>query len=163
MYIVETFSLVLGMANAITIMSKSRVQLQFLRVLRGTANELDDRIRARGNAASMIEVPLEREAAQKDVYAENEELKEEIQKLAGQIQYLKIVGMLTENRHIKPKKDGYFSKESCSKHFNQFLQRNGTLINVQTKSGSTTNKGAKVASVPEETHPLNGNDKFGLY
>eukprot|EP00093_Oithona_nana_P001933 01933.XXX_6145_13476_1 [CDS] Oithona nana genome sequencing. len=129
---------------------------KFLRVLRGTANELDDRIRARGNAASMIEVPLEREAAQKDVYAENEELKEEIQKLAGQIQYLKIVGMLTENRHIKPKKDGYFSKESCSKHFNQFLQRNGTLINVQTKSGSTTNKGAKVASVPEETHPLNG-------
>lgn len=133
-----------------------RVQLQFLRVLRGTANELDDRIRARGNAASMIEVPLEREVAQKDVYAENEELKEEIQKLAGQIQYLKIVGMLTENRHIKPKKDGYFSKESCSKHFNQFLQRNGTLINVQTKSGSTTNKGAKVACVPEETHPLNG-------
>ena len=54
---------------------KRIVHLQFLRVLRGTANELDDRIRARGNAASMIEVPLEREAAQKDVYAENEELK----------------------------------------------------------------------------------------
>ena len=50
-------------------------------------------------------------------------LQEEIQKLAGQIQYLKIVGMLTENRHIKPKKDGYFSKETCSKQFHQFLQR----------------------------------------
>ena len=134
--------------------------MQFLRVSRGTANELDDRIRARGNAASMIEVPLEREAAQKDVYAENEELKEEIQKLAGQIQYLKIVGMLTENRHIKPKKDGYFSKESCSKQFQQFLQRNGTLIHVNPKSGCTTNKGARVASVPEETHALNG--KFGF-
>ena len=50
-------------------------------------------------------------------------LQEEIQKLAGQIQYLKIVGMLMENRHIKPKKDGYFSKENCSKHFQHFLIR----------------------------------------
>lgn len=94
---------------------------QFYRVLRGTANEFDDRIRARGNAASMIEVPLEKEASQKDVFVENEELKEEIQKLAGQIEYLKIVGMLMENRHVKPKKDGYFSKENCSKHFHHFL------------------------------------------
>ena len=49
--------------------------LQFLRLFRGTANELDERIRARGHAASMIEVPLERETSQKDVYVENEELK----------------------------------------------------------------------------------------
>ena len=49
--------------------------LKFFRLARGTANELDDRIRARGTAASMIEVPLEKEAAQKDVYVENEELK----------------------------------------------------------------------------------------
>ena len=49
--------------------------LKFFRLARGTANELDDRIRARGNAASMIEVPLERNATQKDVYVENEELK----------------------------------------------------------------------------------------
>merc|ERR1712083_1222227 len=32
-----------------------------------------------------------------------------------------------ENRHIKPKKDGYFSKENCSKHFQHFLIRNGTV------------------------------------
>ena len=49
--------------------------LKFFRLASGTANELDDRIRARGNAASMIEVPLERNATQKDVYVENEELK----------------------------------------------------------------------------------------
>ena len=49
--------------------------LKFFRLARGTANELDDRIRARGNAASMIEVPLERNVTQKDVYVENEELK----------------------------------------------------------------------------------------
>jgi len=35
---------------------------------------------------------------------------EEIQKLAGQVQYVKIVGMLMENRHIREKKDGYFSR-----------------------------------------------------
>lgn len=110
---------------------------KFYRVLRGTANELDDRIRARGNAASMIEVPLEKDGAQKDVYAENEELKEEIQKLAGQIQYLKIVGMLMENRHIKPKRDGYFSKENCSKHLQHFLVRNGTVINCTSKRQKT--------------------------
>ena len=35
---------------------------------------------------------------------------EEVQKLAGQIQYVKIVGMLMDNRHIREKKDGYFSR-----------------------------------------------------
>jgi len=122
---------------------------KFFRLARGTANELDDRIRARGNAASMIEVPLERNVTQKDVYVENEELKEEIQKLAGQIQYLKIVGMLTENRHIKPKKDGYFSRENCSKHFQHFLIRNGTVINC---SGPDK----KHKKEPIENHGKNG-------
>jgi len=124
---------------------------KFFRLARGTANELDDRIRARGNAASMIEVPLERNATQKDVYVENEELKEEIQKLAGQIQYLKIVGMLMENRHIKPKKDGYFSKENCSKHFQHFLIRNGTVINCSGHPSESKNKKQQV-----ENHSKNG-------
>merc|ERR1719270_379439 len=124
---------------------------KFFRLARGTANELDDRIRARGNAASMIEVPLERNVTQKDVYVENEELKEEIQKLAGQIQYLKIVGMLTENRHIKPKKDGYFSKENCSKHFQHFLIRNGTVINCSGHPPGSKNKTQHV-----ENHSENG-------
>lgn len=115
---------------------------KFLRVARGTANELDDRIRARGNAASMIEVPTERDGGQKDVYIENEELKEEIQKLAGQIQYLKIVGMLMENRHIRAKKDGYFSKDNCSKHMEgiqHYFTQNGTLAsNMLGKSTQPT-------------------------
>jgi len=111
---------------------------KFLRLVRGTANELDDSIRARGHAASMIEVPLEREASQKDIYVENEELKEEIQKLAGQIEYLKIVGMLVENPHIKPKKDGYFSKENCSKHFHQICHKNGPRKNSSTTAAITS-------------------------
>ena len=48
---------------------------------------------------------------------------EEIQKLAGQIEYLKIVGMLIENPHIRSKKDGYFSKENCTKQLNQSLKK----------------------------------------
>ena len=78
---------------------------------------MDDRLRARGVTVSMYGEPLEngREVT-KDVYAENEELKEEIQKLAGQIQYVKIVGMLMDNHHIKePKRDGYFSRETFTK------------------------------------------------
>ena len=42
-------------------------------------------------------------------------MQEEIAKLAGQIQFLKIVGMISENRHLKAKKDGYFTKENCIK------------------------------------------------
>lgn len=34
---------------------------------------------------------------------------EEIQKLAGQIEFMKIVNMEMNNRHIKPKPGGYFS------------------------------------------------------
>ena len=80
---------------------------------------------------------------QRDIYIENEELKvwiafghgfcqlsficllfqEEIQKLAGQVQYLKIVGMLTENRHLKNKQEGYFSKEHYNKTFHQILSQ----------------------------------------
>merc|ERR1711878_203631 len=61
---------------------------------------------------------------------------EEIQKLAGQIEYLKIVGMLSENPHIKPKKDGYFSKENCSKHFHQICHKNGPRKNSSTTTTS---------------------------
>lgn len=36
-------------------------------------------------------------------------LQEEIQKLAAQIEFMKIVNMEMNNRHIKPKPGGYFS------------------------------------------------------
>ena len=45
---------------------------------------------------------------------------EEIQKLAGQIEHMKIVGMLTDNRHIRAKKDGYFTKENLVKQLDLF-------------------------------------------
>ncbi len=117
-----------------------------MRVYRGTANELEEGCKGANNMnLSIYGVPLE-DAEEKDVNQENEELKvrerkdgstksstfarstnvlrsqDEIQKLAAQIQYLKIVGMLSDNRHIKSKKDGYFNKENCAKQMEQFQQ-----------------------------------------
>ena len=59
----------------------------------------------------------------------------EIQKLAGQIQYVKVVGMLMDNHHIKnPKKDGYFSKEN-------FVKNMGLSDCTGSGEGSTTANG----------------------
>lgn len=104
---------------------------KFWRVFKGTANDLDDQLRAKGNSACMFSIPVEDQHDEpKDLSSENEELKEEIQKLASQIQYLRIVGMLTANFHIKNKKEGYFSEENAVKLFQQNLEtclQNGSL------------------------------------
>ena len=52
--------------------------------------------------------------------------------MAGQIEYLKIVGMLIENPHIRSKKDGYFSKENCTKQLNQSLKKVQFLKSIYT-------------------------------
>lgn len=39
-------------------------------------------------------------------------MKEQIQKLAGQIEFMRIVQMEVNNRHLKPKPGGYFSMTS---------------------------------------------------
>ncbi|XP_057380872.1 probable G-protein coupled receptor CG31760 [Daphnia carinata] len=44
-----------------------------------------------------------------DLYRENEELKEQLQKLAGHMEFMKIVHMGVNNPHLKPKPGGYFS------------------------------------------------------
>ncbi|KAI4499691.1 hypothetical protein M0802_005261 [Mischocyttarus mexicanus] len=83
-----------------------------LRVLRGHGDQWDSRARARGITASfsLNGIGLVPEETT-DLYQENEELKvlEEIQKLAAQIEFMKIVHMEMHNRHIKPKAGGYFS------------------------------------------------------
>ncbi|KAL7043659.1 hypothetical protein ACKWTF_001614 [Chironomus riparius] len=86
---------------------------KILRVLRGQGDKWDHRSRARGITASfcinggglMPEEGI-------DLYQENEELKEQIQKLAGQIEFMRIVQMEVNNRHLKPKPGGYFSMTS---------------------------------------------------
>ena len=70
---------------------------------------------------------------EKDVFLENEELKEEVAKLAAQVQYLKIVGMLADNIHVKPKRDGYFSKQTCAKHFGKAIAKVSQCITVMLR------------------------------
>ncbi|XP_015591851.1 probable G-protein coupled receptor CG31760 isoform X2 [Cephus cinctus] len=81
-----------------------------IRVLKGQGDQWDSRARARGITASfsLNGIGLVPEETT-DFYQENEELKEEIQKLAAQIEFMKIVHMEMHNRHIKPKMGGYFS------------------------------------------------------
>ncbi|XP_034230220.1 probable G-protein coupled receptor CG31760 [Thrips palmi] len=85
-----------------------------VRVLRGQGDQWDNRARARGVTASFslngIGLVPEETA---DLYQENEELKEEIQKLAAQIEFSKIVAMEVHNRHLKPKPGGYFSQATA--------------------------------------------------
>ncbi|XP_026667674.1 probable G-protein coupled receptor CG31760 isoform X2 [Ceratina calcarata] len=81
-----------------------------IRVLRGQGDQWDSRARARGVTASfsLNGIGLVSEETT-DLHQENEELKEEIQKLAAQIEFMKIVHMEMYNRHIKPKAGGYFT------------------------------------------------------
>ncbi|XP_054266088.1 probable G-protein coupled receptor CG31760 [Macrosteles quadrilineatus] len=81
-----------------------------LRVLRGQGDQWDNRARARGVTASfsLNGIGLVPDEAP-DLFQENEELKEEIQKLAGQMEFMKIVHMEMNNRHLKMKPGGYFS------------------------------------------------------
>ncbi|CAH1399614.1 unnamed protein product [Nezara viridula] len=81
-----------------------------LRVIRGQGDQWDKRARARAVTASFSLNGIGLVADETtDLYQENEELKEEIQKLAGQIEFMKIVSMEVNNRHVKPKPGGYFS------------------------------------------------------
>ncbi|CAG5109012.1 Similar to CG31760: Probable G-protein coupled receptor CG31760 (Drosophila melanogaster) [Cotesia congregata] len=79
-----------------------------LRVLRGHGDQWDSRARARGITASFSLNGIRGLVAEEttDLFQENEELKEEIQKLAAQIEFMKIVHMEMHNRHIKPKMGG---------------------------------------------------------
>ncbi|XP_017783461.1 PREDICTED: probable G-protein coupled receptor CG31760 [Nicrophorus vespilloides] len=81
-----------------------------IRVLKGQGDQWDNRARSRGVTASfsLNGIGLVPEDPP-DLYQENEELKEEIQKLAAQIEFMKIVHMEMNNRHIKPKPGSYFS------------------------------------------------------
>ncbi|PSN35402.1 putative G-protein coupled receptor, partial [Blattella germanica] len=73
-----------------------------------------------------------------DLYQENEELKEEIQKLAAQIEFMKIVHMEMNNRHLKPKPGGYFNAAN-------------TAVTLQSPVGKTTSSFLVGKSAPEES------------
>jgi len=78
-------------------------------VLRGTGNDTEERRSGTRHNASMVGIPIS-SCDRMDVYQENEELKEELQKLAAKVEFFKILGMLTSNRHLKAGgKTGCFS------------------------------------------------------
>ncbi|XP_076275307.1 putative G-protein coupled receptor CG31760 [Rhynchophorus ferrugineus] len=99
-----------------------------IRVLKGQGDQWDNRARSRGVTASfsLNGIGLVPEEAP-DLYQENEELKEEIQKLAAQIEFMKIVHMEMNNRHIKPKAGGYFTSLNAPMVVHSPLSKQGLL------------------------------------
>ncbi|XP_037904053.1 probable G-protein coupled receptor CG31760 [Hermetia illucens] len=103
-----------------------------LRVLRGQGDQWDNKARVRSITASfsLNGVGLVPEDSP-DLYQENEELKEEIQKLAHQIEFMKTVHMQMNNRHLKPKPGGYFTITSTS-----FQSPFGKSVSAQTQTSN---------------------------
>lgn len=116
---------------------------KFYRVIKGQGDMWDNRARARGVTASfsLNGVGLMHEEAV-DLYQENEELKEEIQKLAAQIEFMKIVHMEMNNRHLKPKHGGFFSSQSNS-------TQSPVVKAMCTKFENTDSPGSRISPAAE--------------
>lgn len=65
-------------------------------------------------------------------------LQEEVQKLAGQIEFMKIVHMEINNRHLKPKPGGYFTVVSA---FQSPLGKGSTAQTQTSKHSTQQNSG----------------------
>ncbi|TMW48330.1 hypothetical protein DOY81_006598 [Sarcophaga bullata] len=123
------------------------------RIFKGQGDKWDQKAKVRSITASFSLngvglVPDE----SPDLYQENEELKEQIQKLAHQIEFMKTVHMQINNRHLKPKPGGYFTITSTSFQA-PFSKSNMSSTQTQTsKTGhddshtSSINKGEKDCS-----------------
>ncbi|XP_012273164.1 probable G-protein coupled receptor CG31760 [Orussus abietinus] len=129
-----------------------------LRVLRGHGDQWDSRARARGVTASfsLNGIGLVPEETT-DLYQENEELKEEIQKLAAQIEFMKIVHMEMHNRHIKPKAGGYFSTHGHGHGHGSSAQspiaKNSTASFILKSAVERGASAAAAAAVEDSTFP----------
>ncbi|XP_044579400.1 probable G-protein coupled receptor CG31760 isoform X2 [Cotesia glomerata] len=126
-----------------------------LRVLRGHGDQWDSRARARGITASFSLNGIRGLVAEEttDLFQENEELKEEIQKLAAQIEFMKIVHMEMHNRHIKPKMGGYFSTHGHNWGAQSPNAKNSSasfIIKTVVERGATA---AAAAAVEDSTFP----------
>ncbi|KAH8241518.1 hypothetical protein KR026_010134 [Drosophila bipectinata] len=106
---------------------------KILRVFKGQGDKWDQKAKVRSITASfsLNGVGLVPEESP-DLYQENEELKEQVQKLAHQIEFMKTVHMQMNNRHLKPKPGGYFTITSTS--FQAPYSKN-TVSTAQTQTG----------------------------
>ncbi|SPP79222.1 blast:Probable G-protein coupled receptor CG31760 [Drosophila guanche] len=113
---------------------------KILRVFKGQGDKWDQKAKVRSITASfsLNGVGLVAEESP-DLYQENEELKEQIQKLAHQIEFMKTVHMQMNNRHLKPKPGGYFTITSTS--FQAPYSKN-TVSTAQTQTGKDEASGA---------------------
>ncbi|XP_033235478.1 probable G-protein coupled receptor CG31760 [Drosophila pseudoobscura] len=113
---------------------------KILRVFKGQGDKWDQKAKVRSITASfsLNGVGLVAEESP-DLYQENEELKEQIQKLAHQIEFMKTVHMQMNNRHLKPKPGGYFTITSTS--FQAPYSKN-TVSTAQTQTGKEEASGA---------------------
>ncbi|XP_054713138.1 probable G-protein coupled receptor CG31760 [Uloborus diversus] len=115
---------------------------KFYRVIKGQGDVWDNRARARGVTASFSlngVGPVYEEP--QDLYQENEELKEEVQKLASQIEFMKIVHMEVNNRHLKPKHGGFFSQTTSN--------QSPVIKNIYMKFESTDSPGSRISPAAE--------------
>ncbi|ALC39992.1 CG31760 [Drosophila busckii] len=110
------------------------------RVVKGQGDKWDQKAKVRSITASfsLNGVGLVPEESP-DLYQENEELKEQVQKLAHQIEFMKTVHMQMNNRHLKPKPGGYFTITSTS--FQAPFSKN-TVSTAQTQTGKEENSGS---------------------
>eukprot|EP00099_Drosophila_melanogaster_P003137 NP_001162962.1 uncharacterized protein Dmel_CG31760, isoform B [Drosophila melanogaster] len=110
---------------------------KILRVFKGQGDKWDQKAKVRSITASfsLNGVGLVPEESP-DLYQENEELKEQVQKLAHQIEFMKTVHMQMNNRHLKPKPGGYFTITSTS--FQAPYSKN-TVSTAQTQTGKDEN------------------------
>ncbi|XP_067136225.1 probable G-protein coupled receptor CG31760 isoform X2 [Centruroides vittatus] len=115
---------------------------KFYRVIKGEGDTWDNRARARGVTASfsLNGVGLVHEETP-DLYQENEELKEEIQKLAAQIEVMRIVHMEINNRHLKPKYGSFFSQSNSA--------QSPVVKSMYMKFESTDSPGSRISPAAE--------------
>ncbi|XP_037898427.1 probable G-protein coupled receptor CG31760, partial [Glossina fuscipes] len=112
------------------------------RVFKGQGDKWDQKAKVRSITASfsLNGVGLVPEESP-DLYQENEELKEQIQKLAHQIEFMKTVHMQINNRHLKPKPGGYFTITSTSFQA-PFSKSNMSSTQTQTSKTEETLSGS---------------------
>ena len=97
-----------------------------------------------------VGVPIN-SANQMDVYQENEELKEELQKLAAKVsetfiafeysfiwvwkvEFYKIVGMISTNQHIKPTRNAHFAPQTKKQVNCKFKQKYRFYLTINLDS-----------------------------
>ncbi|XP_076361072.1 putative G-protein coupled receptor CG31760 isoform X2 [Tachypleus tridentatus] len=115
---------------------------KFYRVLKGQGDTWDNRARARGVTASfsLNGVGLVHDETT-DLFQENEELKEEVQKLAAQLEFMRIAHVEMNNRHLKSKYGSFFKQSNTT--------QSPVIKSIYMKFDSTDSPGSRICPAAE--------------